>query len=171
MPAGVLGPTAISASSCSATLSYYCPRRSSNLFDLKESDSRPHEIYDEAVIVEKNGLLYPAVDAASGWYMANFHVNKAALSFTVSNGTVMFSNTFMMQELVRRYLDEVLDREDQGKQVESPFCTIAKGRNRYPATYFTSSLLTQIARNTQFLAILFSLTNTFLSSLFNRHRA
>ncbi|KAL7965639.1 hypothetical protein HDV63DRAFT_211499 [Trichoderma sp. SZMC 28014] len=110
MPAGVLGPTAISASSCSATLSYYCPRRSSNLFDLKESDSRPHEIYDEAVIVEKNGLLYPAVDAAS-----------------VSNGTVMFSNTFMMQELVRRYLDEVLDREDQGKQVESPFCTIAKG--------------------------------------------
>ncbi|KZZ96551.1 hypothetical protein AAL_03780 [Moelleriella libera RCEF 2490] len=33
----------------------------------------------------------------------------------------MFPNTFMMQELARRYFDEVLDREDEGKKVEVPF--------------------------------------------------
>lgn len=27
----------------------------------------------------------------------------------------------MMQELARRYFDEVLDREDEGKKVEVPF--------------------------------------------------
>ena len=44
----------------------------------------------------------------------------------------------MMQELVRRYFDEVLDRKEEGKQVESPFiCTVSQGetgtlpRNRH----------------------------------------
>ena len=50
-----------------ATLYCYCPTRSSTLFDHKENDSRPDDIYDESVIVEKNGLVYPAVNAASGW--------------------------------------------------------------------------------------------------------
>lgn len=48
----------------------------------------------------------------------------------VSNGAVMFPNTFMMQELVRGYFDEVLDREDEGSQVEKPFIyTVSKGMN------------------------------------------
>jgi hypothetical protein len=34
----------------------------------------------------------------------------------------------MMQELVRRYFDEVLDRQDEGEDVEIPFLyTIPKG--------------------------------------------
>lgn len=40
----------------------------------------------------------------------------------------MFPNTFLMQELARLYHDQVLDREDEGKQVESPYIfTISKG--------------------------------------------
>ncbi|KAH7265854.1 hypothetical protein B0J15DRAFT_545883 [Fusarium solani] len=40
----------------------------------------------------------------------------------------MFLNTFMMQELVRRYFDEVLDREDEGSQFEKLFIyTVSKG--------------------------------------------
>ena len=40
----------------------------------------------------------------------------------------MFPNTFMMQELARRYFDEALDREDEGKEVERPFIyTFARG--------------------------------------------
>lgn len=46
----------------------------------------------------------------------------------VSNGAVMFPNTFMMQELIRRYFDEALDREDEGKEVEMSYVyTIPKG--------------------------------------------
>ncbi|KAG8406147.1 hypothetical protein J3458_021474 [Metarhizium acridum] len=33
----------------------------------------------------------------------------------------MFPNSFLMQELVRRYFDENLDREDEGKEVETLF--------------------------------------------------
>ncbi|KAI2611996.1 hypothetical protein GGR54DRAFT_616801 [Hypoxylon sp. NC1633] len=98
-------------SSFPATLHYYCPRDTSMLFDHKENDDRPDDLYDEAVTVEKNGLVYPSVNPKS-----------------VSNGAVMFPNTFMMQELVRRYFDENLDREEEGKQVESPYIyTISKG--------------------------------------------
>lgn len=44
----------------------------------------------------------------------------------------MFPNTFLMQELVRRYFDEALDREDEGKQVETPFIyTLPKGINKF----------------------------------------
>lgn len=40
----------------------------------------------------------------------------------------MFPNTFMMQELVRRYFDEVLDRQDEGEDIEIPsLYTIPKG--------------------------------------------
>ncbi|RSM15798.1 hypothetical protein CDV31_004740 [Fusarium ambrosium] len=98
-------------SSFPATLYYYSPRPTSSLFDHKEIKDRPDDLYDEGVTVEKDGLVYPAVDARS-----------------VSNGVVMFPNTFMMQELVRGYFDEVLDREDEGSQVEKPFIfTIPKG--------------------------------------------
>lgn len=44
----------------------------------------------------------------------------------------MFPNTFMMQELVRRYFDESLDREEEGKQVEVPYIyTISKGNSDF----------------------------------------
>lgn len=40
----------------------------------------------------------------------------------------MFPNTFLMQEVVRMYFDETLDREDEGKDVETPFIyTIPRG--------------------------------------------
>ncbi|PNY27842.1 Uncharacterized protein TCAP_02241 [Tolypocladium capitatum] len=98
-------------SSFPGTLHYYCPRRTSALFNHEENDSRPDHVHDEGVTVQKNGLVYPAVNGTS-----------------VSNGAVMYPNTFLMQELVRGYFDDVLDREDEGKQVESPFiCTISKG--------------------------------------------
>ncbi|KAJ3463533.1 hypothetical protein MRS44_008319 [Fusarium solani] len=81
------------------------------LFPCYLSDDRLNDLYDEGVTVEKNGLVYPAVDARS-----------------VSNGAVMFLNTFMMQELVHRYFDEVLDREDEGSQFEKLFIyTVSKG--------------------------------------------
>ncbi|EXV00475.1 hypothetical protein X797_006537 [Metarhizium robertsii] len=98
-------------SSFPATLHYYCPRRTSSLFDHQETESRPDDIYDEGVTIHKNGLVYPAVDVSS-----------------VSNGAVMLPNTFLMQELVRRHFDEALDREDEGKHVETPFIyTLPKG--------------------------------------------
>ncbi|KAJ4311706.1 hypothetical protein N0V84_010303 [Fusarium piperis] len=97
-------------SSFPATLHYYSPRPTSSLFDYKENDERPHDLSDEGVTVEPSGLVYPAFNRS------------------VSNGAVMFPNTFMMQELIRRYFDDVLDREDEGHEVETPFVyTIAQG--------------------------------------------
>ncbi|KAF9876296.1 hypothetical protein CkaCkLH20_06239 [Colletotrichum karsti] len=98
-------------SSFPATLHYYSPHLNSSLFDNEENDKRPDDIYDEAVIVDKDGTVFPAVSKTS-----------------VSNGAVMFPNTFMMQELVRGYYDETLDRADEGKRVDVPFIfTIPKG--------------------------------------------
>ncbi|KAK1766564.1 hypothetical protein QBC33DRAFT_104820 [Phialemonium atrogriseum] len=96
-------------SSFPATLHYYSPQRSSSLYERKESGSPPEDIFDEGVTL-KHGLVYPAVDKS------------------VSNGAVMFPNTFLMQEIVRMYFDETLDREDEGKNVETPFIyTIPRG--------------------------------------------
>ncbi|KAJ0160969.1 hypothetical protein CTA2_7000 [Colletotrichum tanaceti] len=98
-------------SSFPATLHYYSPRRTSTLFDHSENDTRPYDLFDEGVNVDKSGLVYPAVTTNS-----------------VSNGAVMFPNTFWMQELVRRYYDEVLDQQDEGVEVETPcIFTIFKG--------------------------------------------
>lgn len=59
-------------------------------------------------------------------------MEHSAEPLTVSNGAVMFPNTFMMQELIRRYVDDVLDREDEGHEVETPFVyTIAQGRSGF----------------------------------------
>ncbi|KAK4152363.1 hypothetical protein C8A00DRAFT_16322 [Chaetomidium leptoderma] len=55
-------------SSFPATLLYYSPRQRSSLYDIKESDSRPDDLYDEAIHVEKDGLVYPAVTKNSGWF-------------------------------------------------------------------------------------------------------
>lgn len=44
----------------------------------------------------------------------------------------MFPNTFMMQELVRGYFDEYIERQEEGETVETPYIyTIAKGINNY----------------------------------------
>lgn len=59
-------------SSFPATLHYYCPRRTSSLFDHRENDSRPDDIYNEGVTIQKNGLVYPAVDVKSGSYAGGF---------------------------------------------------------------------------------------------------
>ncbi|KAH6640659.1 hypothetical protein F5144DRAFT_561218 [Chaetomium tenue] len=98
-------------SSFPATLHYYSPQKKVVLFDHKGSDNRSQELFEEAVTVAKDGLVYPTVNAAS-----------------MSNGAVMFPNTFMMQELVRRYFDEVLDRQDEGEDIEAPsLYTVPKG--------------------------------------------
>ncbi|KAG9254763.1 uncharacterized protein F5Z01DRAFT_654781 [Emericellopsis atlantica] len=98
-------------SSFPTTLHYYSPRYSSSLLNHREIDDRPDGLYEEGVIVGQHGLVYPGVTGTS-----------------VSNGAVMFPNTFMMQELARRHFNENLDREDEGKQVETPFIyTIPRG--------------------------------------------
>jgi hypothetical protein len=54
-------------------------------------------------------------------------MSNAKMGEIVSNGAVMFPNTFMMQEHIRRYLDELLDRE-KGNEAEIPrIYTIPKG--------------------------------------------
>ncbi|RXG48516.1 hypothetical protein VDGE_10141 [Verticillium dahliae] len=100
-------------SSFPATLHYYAPKPVSSLFDSKEKDERPHDISAEGVTVEPSGLVYPAFNRS------------------VSNGAVMFPNTFMMQELIRMHFDYMLDREDEGHEVDTPFVyTIARELNQ-----------------------------------------
>lgn len=53
-------------SSFPATLHYYCPRRSSSLFDHRENDDRPDDLHEEGVILGKHGLVYPGVKGTSG---------------------------------------------------------------------------------------------------------
>ncbi len=53
-------------SSFPTSLAYYSPRQKSNLFDHKENESRPDDLYDEGVIVARDGLVYPGVDKHSG---------------------------------------------------------------------------------------------------------
>lgn len=60
-------------SSFPATLHYYCPRRTSSLFDHQETEGRPDDIYDEGVTIHKNGLVYPAVDVSSGSCTRGFY--------------------------------------------------------------------------------------------------
>ncbi|KAM3551383.1 hypothetical protein ARSEF4850_007898 [Beauveria asiatica] len=38
----------------------------------------------------------------------------------VSNGAIMFPNTFTMQEFTRRYYDEFLDRKEDDENTEEP---------------------------------------------------
>jgi hypothetical protein len=52
-------------SSFPATLHYYSPRHKSALFDHKGYDNRSQELFEEAVTVAKDGLVYPTVNAAS----------------------------------------------------------------------------------------------------------
>ncbi|KAM4067047.1 hypothetical protein HRG_012192 [Hirsutella rhossiliensis] len=107
------------------TLHYYCPRRSPALFDRRENDRRPEGIYDDGVEISDHGLVYPSVNKASD-----------------SNGAVVFPNTCMMQELVRTYLDQVLDREELGKPVDMPsIYTIHKDITKFPIVSMLSGEL------------------------------
>ncbi|KAI6372283.1 hypothetical protein MCOR25_003798 [Pyricularia grisea] len=66
--------------------------------------------FSEAVSIAKDGLVYPTVKSS------------------MSNGAVMMPNTFTMQEIIRISMDEVLDLQDEGKHVETPYVfTIRKG--------------------------------------------
>ncbi|PNY23834.1 Uncharacterized protein TCAP_06226 [Tolypocladium capitatum] len=87
------------------------PRQGSSLFDHQENESRPNDVYDEGVVIARDGLVYPGVHKHS-----------------VSNGAAMFPNTFTQQEYIRRYFDDFIDREENGKAVDIPHMfTIPKG--------------------------------------------
>ncbi|KAK4068349.1 hypothetical protein Purlil1_13807 [Purpureocillium lilacinum] len=93
-----------------ASLTYYSPRTKSNLFDHQEIENRPHDVYDEGVIIAKDGLVYPGVQKY------------------VSNGAALYPNTFTQQEYIRRYFDEFLDRAENDEDVDTPHIfTIPKG--------------------------------------------
>ncbi|KAK3374396.1 hypothetical protein B0T24DRAFT_293553 [Lasiosphaeria ovina] len=97
-------------SSFPASLAYYSPQHKSRLFDYSEADIHPDDLDDEGVVVAEDGLVYPSVQS------------------DVSNGAVMLPNTFTMQECVRRYFDEFLDRVEDGEDMETPqIYTIPKG--------------------------------------------
>jgi hypothetical protein len=51
-----------------ATLLYYSPHRRSSLYDHREVDSRPDDLYEEGIILAKDGLVYPTANNNSGWY-------------------------------------------------------------------------------------------------------
>ncbi|KAI0427789.1 hypothetical protein F5Y09DRAFT_22540 [Xylaria sp. FL1042] len=96
-------------SSFPATLMYYSPRQKVGLYDEKEADDRPHDNYNDGVRLH-NGLVFPS------------------MSNDPTNGAVMYPNTFLMQELIRRYYDEALDREEDGQKVDTPYIySIPKG--------------------------------------------
>jgi hypothetical protein len=48
-------------SSFPASLAYYSPRRRSSLFDHREDASRPNDLYQEGLIISKDGLVHPGV--------------------------------------------------------------------------------------------------------------
>ncbi len=48
-------------SSFPASLAYYSPRHRSSLFDHKENESRPDDLYDESIAIAQDGLVYPSV--------------------------------------------------------------------------------------------------------------
>ncbi|KAI0008836.1 hypothetical protein F4779DRAFT_418088 [Xylariaceae sp. FL0662B] len=99
-------------SSFPCTLFHYSSRQHSNLYDHKEANSRPDDLFSEGVIVDEKGLVYPSVNT----------------QLTISNGSEMTPNTFSMQEFTRMYFDYFLEREDAGHPVETPFVyTIPKG--------------------------------------------
>jgi len=116
-------------SSFPASLVYYSPRHRSSLFDHKEHESRPDDLYEEGVLIAQDGLVYPSVRPGGFplFYVRN-DSNRAGY-LPVSNGAVMFPNTFMMQEYVRRYFDELLDRQEDGREADKPWIyTIRKGK-------------------------------------------
>ncbi|KAK0701838.1 hypothetical protein B0T26DRAFT_659652, partial [Lasiosphaeria miniovina] len=89
--------------SFSASLAYYSSQHKSRLFDYSETDIHPDDLDDEGVVVAEDGLVYPSVSSPP-----------------FSNGAVMLPNTFTMQECVRRYFDEFLDRVEDGEDMETP---------------------------------------------------
>ncbi|RWA03545.1 hypothetical protein EKO27_g11559 [Xylaria grammica] len=98
-------------SSFPATLSYYSPRQKVCLYDEREADNRPDNVYYDRVTLE-NGLVFP----------------RASQNPFISNGAIMFPNTAMMQEIFRRHYDEALDREEGGQEIDTPYIySVPKG--------------------------------------------
>ncbi|KAI1307405.1 hypothetical protein F5Y03DRAFT_352155, partial [Xylaria venustula] len=96
-------------SSFPTTLMYYSQRQKLGLYDERTSDDRPDQHHDDGVALT-NGLVFPGV-----------HDNG-------SNGAIMYPNTFLMQEIFRRYYDDGLDREEDGQKVDTPYIfSVPKG--------------------------------------------
>ncbi|TGJ85892.1 hypothetical protein E0Z10_g2881 [Xylaria hypoxylon] len=98
-------------SSCPATLLHYSPHQKLGLYNEKEADNRPDDIYNDRVSL-KDGLVLPSISQNS----------------STSNGAAMYPNTCMLQELFRQHYDDNLDREDDGQEVDTPYIySIPKG--------------------------------------------
>lgn len=77
--------------------------------------------------IAKDGLVYPTVKSSSK-YLTYLRRDFSSHQSAASNGAVMMPNTFTMQEIIRISMDEVLDLQDDGKRVETPYVfTIRKG--------------------------------------------
>ncbi|KAK3330831.1 hypothetical protein B0H66DRAFT_76170 [Apodospora peruviana] len=114
-------------SSFPATLLYYSPRSRSGLFDHRELNSRPDDLFDETLAVTdwhgaNKGLVYPYIDSL------NRRPPTKRNSTGVANGAAMYPYTFLMQEVVNRNYDLFLDCQEMGRKVETPHIyTIPKG--------------------------------------------
>jgi len=76
--------------------------------------------------------IRPLTDLVGTYLVWPASMEHSAEPLTVSNGAVMFPNTFMMQELIRMYFDSMLDQEDEGHEVETPFIyTFAQGKSGF----------------------------------------
>jgi hypothetical protein len=61
----------------------------------------------------------------------------------------MYPNTFMMQELIRRYYDDALDREDTGQEVDTPYIySVPNGESVAYLTLMRRTDLEYAPRNT-----------------------
>lgn len=122
-------------SSFPATLFYYSPRQNSSLYDQKDIENRPDSPIQEAVVVESDSLVYPASKQSPHPCQCNFSAPRRTVEvlteLAVSNGAVMFPNTFAMQEFTRQYYDDYMNLIDEGKEAETPFIyAIPKGLRR-----------------------------------------
>lgn len=65
-------------SSFPATLFYYSPRQNSSLYDQKDIENRPDSPIQEAVVVESDGLVYPASKQSPHPCQCNFSAPRRA---------------------------------------------------------------------------------------------
>ncbi|KAG5917866.1 hypothetical protein E4U61_002355 [Claviceps capensis] len=106
-------------SSFPATLHYSSPSRTSALFDCEERASRLDGSLGEAVIIHKDGLVYPLIKTAM-----------------CSNGVSFWPNTY----------HHPAARSKEGKQAEKPFVfTIFKDLNRTLDEFYNKHALKETA--------------------------
>lgn len=156
-------------SSFPATLFYYSPRQHSGLYDHKDIGNRPDSPIQEAVVVESDGLVYPASKKNTNSCQCNFSAPRWAVEglteLAVSNGAVMFPNTFAMQEFTRQYYDDHMNLIDEGKEAEAPFIYAIPKCLRRVLTWNSSKLMyfMQVPRSQVIWFSFMSLCQGFLS--------